>query len=518
MDASAHGSSPKQITPPLPLSIRPGAPRTTDRYHRHFKPIGVLDGGPNLGSIAPNHDKIYLPASIHPSATYRIIEVDAAGSRVRTEGRPALPASPSASPWRIAPYQEVSLLDVGGMAAAGVPGSPGVLQLDLDADLARVWPNETPLNVDEPRDTIYLEQDQGRHSKLYKIVGVDHLQKRVTVDAPPVLSASGRWRINHRPYLVMIDPFGARLQGEGATTQPANPDRVLLPGANLARVNAYFDTIYLASDTARPGRTYRILEVNDTADWVRIAHDPGNPVPSLGAGSRWYLQAGVGGVPAQVNYNLSSGRGFDHYDGMVFLVHNGVIHDVAAWTSYTSRNYSNYDEFRTSLRGNKDYEYSSYKSGKSFINFGLKVVDFGAGKRPGSAELFDGVREARWYYEPTTRDDTEAPSRAVGASNLGKTTIRFHYGDTGKPTSPSTASGSAGCMVSPSYDAMRGSLITIHNNERRAYDGTFDQGIDQLVAMGHRAAVRFHPNLGFGAWTDRLVGWVWVIRPGERSL
>lgn len=126
--------------------------------------------------------------------------------------------------------------------------------------------------------------------------------------------------------------------------------------------------------------------------------------------------------------------------------------------------------------------------------------------------------EPRWYYEPTTRHDTEAPSRAVGASALGKTEIRFHYGNTGKPTRPSTASGSAGCMVSPSYDAMRGSLITIHNNERRAYDGTFDRGIDQLVAMDHSAAERFHPNLGYGAWTDRLVGWVWVIRPGERSL
>jgi hypothetical protein len=223
----------------------------------------------------------------------------------------------------------------------------------------------------------------------------------------------------------------------------------------------------------------------------------------------------VGGLPAQVNYNLTSGRGFDHYDAMVFLVHGGAIHDVAPWTSYTSRNYSNYAEFRTSLRGNKDYEYSSYWSGESFKNYILKVVDYGAGKRPGIAELFDGVREARWYYESVTLDVCVLPSRTVGASDLGKTTIRFHYG-----VLAGTASGSAGCMVSPRFDAMRGSMVRRHNDERRAYDGTFDQGVDQLIAMDHGAAVALYSSrsLSPGGWTNRLVGWVWVIRPGERPL
>ena len=40
MDASAHGSSPKQITPPLPLSIRPGA--------RYFHSLRLLQRAKEL--------------------------------------------------------------------------------------------------------------------------------------------------------------------------------------------------------------------------------------------------------------------------------------------------------------------------------------------------------------------------------------------------------------------------------------------------------------------------------------
>ena len=481
----------------------------------------TLDGTPALGALVPNHDKIYLPASRHPSRTYRIVEVDDAGHRVRVEGDPRLPAAPAPSTWQIKRYQVVDLLDPGGTGASPTPGNT-LVQLDFAADLTRVWPNDFPVDASQLFDTIYLEEDQGRANKLYKIVAVDPEARTVTVDAAPVVAHSGPWHINQRPWLIAIDPIGGRQSGVDASTDPADPGRVTLPTADLSRINVHFDTLYLPSDVARPSRTYRIEEVNQAGHWVRVAHDAGNP-PILGGLETWSIQAGVSAnLVAQV-YDLRSGRGYDHFDAVLFFVQGGQIQYAAPWTTFTSHNYADYDDERSSVRGNKDYEYFSYKSGKTFINFALKAVDFGAGARPGIGELFDGVREARWYYETVTRDDTEVPSVAVvGNTSKGKTTIRFHYGNDGlQPGLGKTASQSAGCIVSPAFDSMRAFMIDRYNAEFQAYQGVINADLQAIAPLDHGAAKALLGAGGgpsFQEWRDKLVGRVWVIRPGERPL
>ena len=509
---------------PGTVPVLPGAPVLSGNAARSTGSWVTLDGAPALAGVRSNHDKIYLAASQQPSRTYRILEVDTAGHRVRTEGDPALPAA-GASLWKMDPYQVVELLDPQGATAEPLPGLPTVLQLDGGADLTRaltrVWPQKSPVEDRYLYDTILLEGEQTRPKKRFRIVDVDPEARTVTVDAPPNLTQASSWRIQRRPWLICIDPIGGRLWGHDAALDPAVPGRINLPSADLSRLNPHFDTIYLPSDVATPRRTYRIHQVNATAKWVNVRKEPTDPVPSLSGPGLWHIQAGVSGNILALNYDIESANGYDHYDAAVFLVHGGEIRFIAPWSTYTSRNYSAYHFQRSSVRGNKDYEYSSYRSGeKEFINYALKVVDFGAGRRLAMNQLFDAVREGRWYFEEETRDDTKLTAGVPTGSGPGKTLIRFHHG-----LVASTASQSAGCIVSPKYTDLRSNLIQLYVAERVAFypDGAAaaaDADIARLIGIAHDDAESLWRanSVTFAEWAEKLVGWLWIIRPDERPL
>jgi hypothetical protein len=318
-------------------------------------------------------------------------------------------------------------------------------------------------------------------------------------------------------HLVLVDSFGGRLNGAAAT---AVGDVVTLDGLpNPSKVNPNFDTIYLPNDTARASKTYRITAVNDVQRTVTL-----DGRPSLtGGSSRWHVPAGVSGQLPPLAYNLGPGGalGFDHFDGAMFIVKDGVVHLRFRWNSYTSRNYPHPRDvqYLSSMRGNKRYDFSSFRSPRkgAFRNYNFKVKDAGA--------AYDGVREARFYFStPVTPDVAPAGADPNGG---GKTQIRIHH------TVTNAAGGgcsSAGCIVSGDFYAFRDAMIDLYQTDfAAAHGGRRDAAMDRLRGADHaqsqtiwrRTQGEDHsagPTVTAAEWDDRMRGTLWLVRPDERPL
>ena len=390
-------------------------------------------------------------------------------------------------------------------------------------------------------DTLFLENDTVRPPRPYLIINVheDNIgQTIVTLDPngpePTLTGETSPWWINLRPVLVIIDSFGLRqdhlglLKGKSAkVVSPNNPNRLTLqdlPSPNLSRVNPNFDTIYLPADTARLSRTYRIIGVNnDAAHTVTL---DGNPILD-GGSSAWHIPAGISGEHPMLDYDLgpvAKGTGFDHYDGVLFVLQNGEVLYKCPWSSFTSRNYAAGHQSLSSIRGNRRYDFSSYRSsadpqhptGPPFRNYCFKVVDAGAN--------YDGVREARFYFSTQVGDDSipVGDNRTpLEAAPLGKTRIRLHRGNI---SSQHGGTGSAGCLVSPDFYNLRDLLIDLYEDEYAALRGRADAEVLKAYGLGHNGSVRLwtntqgnaNPRLTSQNWVNKIVGTLWVIRPDER--
>ncbi len=508
-------------------------------------------------------------------------------------------------PWRpnnvpLAPgdagYETVSFRDPAGSAATILPGN--VVKLDGDAPLTHIRTTPIP-HGDHLYDTLYLEADERRTpTKRYRITHVDPVNRTVTIDPappnrPPGLPAVGagpptfaagttesKWRISRRPFLLLIDPVGARvangvvLRGVNARVarQDVNGRDVLSLDGNpdLSKLDVNFDTIYLAADTKRgphtPYRAYRVV-ARDNAAAKEVTID-GNV--TLANQSTWHIPAGVGGpvdasgeVPNAI-YNLGPGgplpnpnpgaveKGFDHYDGVLFVIWEGIVQERFRWTSYTSRSAStspnaapaNWSPNESSIRGNYRYDYRSFVSdhlvnnaGADFRNYSLQITDPGLNPN-GIDPAYDGVQEARYYFRtPVAQDVTGGPG---GANSPGKTAIRIHFGNQG---AGGGGTGSAGCVVSSNYYALRDVLIERYQAEYAAFHGPGAH--DAEVSKAHSATMpvgavgadvharsmslwnNSFPAPGAGAapnkltyanWTSKFAGELWVIRPDELPL
>jgi hypothetical protein len=415
-------------------------------------------------------------------------------------------------------------------AAGAAPRAPDAANyvtanfLDLEGSQSIATGNRVTLDgepalsgVRAQQDTIFLERDTARPSRLYRITAVDDANDTLTLDGTPAIAggttALTPWRIRARPVLVVIDSFGARLSGLSATVaNPGTPDVVTLDGApDLSRVNANFDTIYLPADTARPSRTYRITVRSDAAKTVTL---DAAPVLADGA-SAWHIPGGVGGtVPpftsGRVNALTGGPLGFDHYDGVVFVVYEGAVRAQYRWTSYTSRTNANAGHL-SSIRGNRRYDYASLRGADDFRNYGFGVRD------PGAA--FDGVREARYYFQTPVLGDTAVAPAPPADPGLGKIDILFHDGSTaGRP-----GTGSAGCLVSPDINDLRDVLIGWYQHDFEAVNtpGALDtevaraHGLDRIAAQ---ALWNLPTGLSAANWNNRIRGTCWLIRPDERPL
>ena len=312
-------------------------------------------------------------------------------------------------------------------------------------------------------------------------------------------------------HLVVVDSFGARLEGDRAE---AAANVVTLTDAQdqlLRKVNANFDTIYLPSDRARASRTYRITALDRAQRTVTLDGAPDFD----GGASRWHIPAGVSGVLPALDYDLGPGgaRGFDHFEGALFLVKDGVVHGRHRWSSYTSRA-NTQAQLLSSLRGNKRYDFSTFRSANAFRNYSIKIVDHG--------EAYDGVAEARFYFAtPVTADSVPAGGNpATDPHARGKTEIRIHYSETNRPNGGCS---SAGCVVARGYYPLRDQMIDLYQADYRAANGADDPHIARIRGRGHAASQALWegnagPTLTAAQWNDRIRGTFWVIRPDERPL
>lgn len=412
-------------------------------------------------------------------------------------------------------YVELDFLDQEGLGAT-VNGR--VVTLDGAPDLSRVWSDATVVNdsngnlVTGVGDKLYLDGDTARATRLYRITAVDEAAGTVTLDAAPALSAdASAWTLRQRPHLIFVDSFGARLKGTAATVSDTAAEVLRLDGtASLTKVNPHFDTIYLPSDTARASRAYRIEAVDPNARTVTLDGEPALE----GGSSSWQLSAGVSGELPALDYTLGpgAGRGHDHYDGIAFVVHVGAVHSRTRFSTYTSRNYAVTPEserqLRSSIKGNRRYRVLSFRSTAASRNYCFKVTEFDAA---------DGVRIARFYFEePVTNDSVVGNGQPVDGGP-GKTAIRIHLGNR---TKPAGGTGSAGCLVSPDYYALRRSIIARYQAD--APLGPNAQ-IQKAAVLTHPASASLLAGTSQGGlseanWQDKIAAYLWLIRPDERPL
>lgn len=416
-------------------------------------------------------------------------------------------------------YVKVDFLNPAGDAATIIDGSFNIVTLDGISDLTRVRVHPLGGLKSCDSDLLFLETDTARPNRLYKILAV--VGRTVTLEGFPNLTGnSSAWEIKLRPNLVLIDSFAARdftdipvlpnipptrhnLHGEKA--QVTAPKELTLDGnPNLSRVNLFFDTIYLPSDTARGSRTYRITRVIG-ANAVLLEENPS----LFGGSSKWHISAGVSAKSSGSNYTLGPGgaSGFDHYDGHLFLIHEGQVRANFGWSSYTSRN--NVGEGLSSIRGNQRYRFVSQRAGtKKFINYAFQVLNFSPPDEP---------VDARFYFplQLTAQPDAN-----------GKTGIFIHDGNTNQLGG---GSGSGGCLISPFFYTLRDELIRIYQAEYIEQYGLRDTEVDKALNLNRAQsqALWEHSELGVGLlinrldganWNKKIQGTLWLIRPDEKSL
>ncbi len=431
-------------------------------------------------------------------------------------------------------YRPINLLSLYGTAAQ-VNGLD--VTLDDQLDMTR---------VSAGRDTLLLEGEGTRPGKQFRIMDVPG-GPRVTVDAAPQIGGgTSAWRIFDSPTLIHIDCFGARMQGARAVS--AGGPTIELQALSdqqlqaLAQVNPY-ETIALGTATSSSGaaRIQQVSAIDRAARTARLSLDRAMVLPA--GGVAWTIPAGVGGVQGYLSSKPKKAAsvqwGWDHYDGMLFLVGGGEVRCAFPWTSYTSRALDHKGRgirFHSSIKGNLHYRFATVFSRNLYINVAFSVIDpqgmprgrrqtpiAAQNGRPGVAPVevmsalvaqyqniyfiqaapprfsvasihsvdsanntlrvgkstatavpaspspywllvYDGAREARFYFKPTFDDDSAPPGKLVpfGPNQLGKGGIRIHNGGFSK-------SGSQGCQVSPYFMRLRMALIDYHREVNRTY-------------------------------------------------
>jgi len=484
-------------------------------------------------------------------------------------------------------YTTVNLRPIKG-ADAHADGGGNWYKLDNTVDLSFVLANplpaQNPMEAAFPADaatypaprrflysTIEFEADTSpRLSKRYRIAAVQTNQQRVQIDldgAPaPIFkdnATSSKWTIHNPTTMVLIDPVGIRqYQGMprlgGAQATVVQPLRATDPqildldhAPDLTRINPRFDTIYLRSDTnntRKPFRAYRIVDppagVVLNANQVCI---DGSPTLS-GGSSAWHIPAGLSadefpGPPFAYNLNPPAARrhlGFDHYDGLLFLVHDGKVIYQYRWSSYTSRQHgiwelnppdktafgtvSGWDQAFSSIKGNRPYSYESFFSGGAFRNFCFAITDIVPGNTGLAHRADDRCLDAKYFFGTPLANghlDSVVTQDLVAAGAFpGKTQIRIHRGNEGAPVA--SGCGSDGCVVSPNSALMRWDLTALYEDDYQAFHGP-NSGDPQLLQICSNTACENGLAVGWPIsapipntdWNRKLSGVLWIIRPDE---
>jgi hypothetical protein len=262
-----------------------------------------------------------------------------------------------------------------------------------------------------------------------------------------------------------------------------------------------------------------------------VGRDPDDH-PDFGNGSsQWRIPAGLAASIEVLNENLgpnadtnltdpSPRLGYDHFDGMLFILKDGLVYHQARWNSFTSRH--NTDDpntgrpFQSSLQGNRRYRtYAVRSSNKVWINFGLSVDNDTTIKGnfvTGALFYFDPLR-----FDPNNPALPQQPTVTVdggAATPRHKAGVRIHYSVFSRALPHGC--NSAGCLVSPNFVShTREVFIDLYQAERKALGLAEDADVNQL-RVGELASQTLWKKPGGGpAWTSKFGGRLWVIRPDE---
>ncbi len=412
------------------------------------------------------------------------------------------------SDWHVVIIDGFGARDTSQLTGTAAVSEGRIIKLDSGVDLSRLTAGT---------DRIVLEADRGRLDKEYLISSFDNEADTLMLNGTPDLADNqSEWHIDLNR--------GGTLRGLMASVAK---DRIHLdippiPAGTidqLSRVNKRFDTIYLPDDRIRPGKTYRILDIDNANDIVTIDGEPDLD----GGQTAWHIPAGLSGRLPAVNYNLNGGphaavRGYDHFDGALFIIKDGTVHGTRPfrWNTYSKRHNVRGSQNLSSIRGNQRYDFASSRSTNDFRNYSFLIRDHG--------EAYDGVRENRFYFgrEHHDTDYSVTPDSAAHGANPvdggpGKTQIRLHF---------SIANGvgcsSAGCVVSPEYYAFRRLMVQLYQVDyAAAHGGANNADINLIGNAATRPASEALYNAnppGTLGWRDELAGNLWIVRPDERPL
>ena len=199
--------------------------------------------------------------------------------------------------------------------------------------------------------------------------------------------------------------------------------------------------------------------------------------------------------------------GPDRFDAVLFLVHEGIPRRWHRWTTYTAHSWlKSPSEEQSSIVGNIAYSFKSRNaSTTAAINYAFIVFDHldGSGK-----EACPG----RFYYDSQLPDDAN-----------GKVEVMVHVAYTTTETNPQDYSGSAGCLVSPSFMRLRDQMLGFRSPSPPAQDK-----LDALIgaSLGKSADIfksdlevfESHPaDSLIRAWNTAFEGKLWLVRPDEST-
>jgi hypothetical protein len=344
-------------------------------------------------------------------------------------------------------------------------------------------------------------------------------------------------------HFVLVDPFGSRLSGDRASmVESSNADVQLYASPQAVspqtddefhRINDKFDTIYFPDAEGR--KIYRIIK-KDVVNYHVTLETLGET--TSGIRGRWQIPAGVGGM-FDVDYLLPPTRpkkrqNYDHYDGLLFVLKDGLVKGKFRFGSYTSYAYAPSGK---SVRGNRAYGFSSARAGGDgrTANHVPQVINYAF------ALNTPGRDAALAYFSPNV---TEGP---ISESFM-------HWGPGGLEDPVRDWSGSAGCLESPEFTALRERVLDLfpattilelsdtwkkkwtvsrlsaalrQKCDKKNLDKCrvklwasvwTDLGEKDKATTKKKAQWDFQELRARGrapAWTDALDGTLWLIRPDE---
>jgi hypothetical protein len=204
----------------------------------------------------------------------------------------------------------------------------------------------------------------------------------------------------------------------------------------------------------------------------------------------------VGALTQKCDATTPASLGADTFEALLFLVYGARVLGWYRWSSYTGKRYEDkqYDSCADSrsIAGNREYFFDAFSSDDASRNMSLRVAEDASA----ADTLIDG---ARHYFRSSLAVSTQ-------------TRVRVHNGWCNDVHNARNWSGSAGCLVSPSYYLMRNRLVEAYLD-----DHAMSAGLERVRAATtqHDARALFGDADVEAAWAGVISGALWLVHPDE---